>query len=99
LIRLRPDEAAAHHNLGTLLLREGRLVESVKAYETAAALRPNYFLTWLYLGWSHRQAGNVIDAHTSFSRAAQVASNDEERREADRYLSSHSDVTKRDASS
>jgi tetratricopeptide (TPR) repeat protein len=42
-IRLRPDRASAHAELGTALAARGRASEAVAAFEEAARLDPGYF--------------------------------------------------------
>ncbi len=42
LLALAPDDGEAHHNLASLLMETGRLVEAVPYYETAVRLRPDY---------------------------------------------------------
>jgi eukaryotic-like serine/threonine-protein kinase len=40
-IRLHPDDAVAHGNLGVTLFHQGKLAEAIAAYRTAIRLRPN----------------------------------------------------------
>jgi Flp pilus assembly protein TadD len=40
LIELAPDDGEAHHNLGGLLMEQGRLAEAAVECQKAAALRP-----------------------------------------------------------
>ena len=39
-IRLEPDRAEAHYNLGVLLADAGRLAEAIEAFRRAVALDP-----------------------------------------------------------
>jgi len=41
-LRLRPDYAGAHNNLGTVLYAQGRAAEAVTQYKEALRLMPNY---------------------------------------------------------
>jgi Flp pilus assembly protein TadD len=41
-IRLRPDNANAHNNLGVALYRKGRTGEAIRHFEEAVRLKPDY---------------------------------------------------------
>lgn len=41
-LRLQPDDAQAHYNVGFALLETNRLAEARPYFETAVRLRPNF---------------------------------------------------------
>jgi len=41
-LRIRPDYAEVHYNLGAVLERLGRMPEAMKHYEEALRLKPGY---------------------------------------------------------
>ena len=65
LIDHDPDDAAAHYNLGTLLLRTQRYDEAVLAYRQALRCRPNHPATHLNLAAALAAAGDPRPAQPS----------------------------------
>ena len=41
-IKIKPDYAGAHYNLGNALLDKGRISEAISHYKTAIGLKPDY---------------------------------------------------------
>ena len=62
LVRLDPDNALSHFNLGNFFLRQNQHIEAVKCYEEALK-RDSDFTDALYnIGWVLHQAGAYIEA-------------------------------------
>ncbi len=60
LLRLRPQDAAAHHNLGTVYVRQGRMCgRGREAYSRSLQLRPDSASTWVRLGDALREVGSA----------------------------------------
>ena len=43
-IKIKPDYAGAHYNLGNALLDKGRISEAISHYKTAIKLNPDFAL-------------------------------------------------------
>jgi len=55
LIELAPEDGEAYHNLGSLLLEQGRPAEAIVHYQQAIRLRPGYFPSQQMLAEALRQ--------------------------------------------
>lgn len=73
LVDLKPDEAAAHHNLGTLLLRFGRVEEAEQAYLESLRFRSNNPATYLQLGYALKQRGRIAEAARAWEQVLVLA--------------------------
>jgi tetratricopeptide (TPR) repeat protein len=62
LLKLKPDYAEVHANLGAVLARLGQYEESVKSYETALKFAPQFTPIWMNLGIAHYRAGQFARA-------------------------------------
>jgi tetratricopeptide (TPR) repeat protein len=82
LLRLEPEDGAAHHNLGTVYLQTGRLLDAVEEYRLAAKYRPNAAHTHLFLGHALRQMGHVTEAIEAYRKSAQLNLGDEQAKRA-----------------
>ena len=71
-VRLRPDDAEAHNNLGVVLKAQGKLAEAVVHYGQAARLRPDYAEAHNNLGVALQAQGKPEEALASFDRALQI---------------------------
>lgn len=76
LVARCPDEASAHHNLATVLLRQGRRQEAVECYQTALRLRPNWAPTHLQLGYAWRELGRHDEAAAAWRAVLDLAPDD-----------------------
>jgi len=68
-LQLQPDLAAAHYNLGLLLLKQGDSTGAAAALENAVARAPGSSHTWYVLSQVHRLAGNLDAAYRAIRRA------------------------------
>jgi len=71
-VRLRPDSAAAHYNLGNALFRQGRHAESIEHLRRALALDPAYALAHDGLGVALYSQGQIAEATEHYRRAVQL---------------------------
>ena len=71
-----PTDAEAHHNLGTVFMRSQRHEEAVVAYRQSLRFRPNYFPTFLSLGYAFKDGGRLAEAATAWEQAARLAPHD-----------------------
>lgn len=67
-----PDDAAAHHNLGTLHFRASHLDRAIECYQKALAVRPDFAPTHLYLGQVLHAQGRSKEAETYWARAHEL---------------------------
>jgi tetratricopeptide (TPR) repeat protein len=75
VIAVRPDDADAWYNLGTLSLRRKQNDQARQALEQTVKLRPDYPEAWNNLGMLAAQAGNADDAIHNFQRSLDLRPN------------------------
>jgi Flp pilus assembly protein TadD/mono/diheme cytochrome c family protein len=71
-VRVRPDSAAAHYNLGNALFRQGRQAEATESLKRALALMPDYALAHDGLGVALHSQGQLAEAAQHFRRAVEI---------------------------
>ena len=76
LIDHSPDDASAHYNLGTLLMRTRRFDEAVGVYQQSLRYRPNHPATYLNLGYALRDSGRIDEAATAWEQVVRLLPND-----------------------
>ena len=72
VISVKPDDATAYYNLGTLYLRMDRLPESREYLEKAVKLRPDYAEAWNNLGMIAGKNGQEEEAIRDFQRSLAI---------------------------
>jgi tetratricopeptide (TPR) repeat protein len=77
LVKLKPRDADAWHNLGFVFSRKGRLLEAQECYSRAIAVRPNFASAHGNLGNVLRVIGRVELAERSLRRALKLNPSDE----------------------
>ncbi len=70
-VRLRPDFAEAHNNLGNALLKKGAFAEAISAYRRTIALRPNYANAHNNLGVALQKQRKPDEAIAAYRMAVQ----------------------------
>ena len=75
VITLRPDDADAFYNLGTLSLRRKDYDQARQALEQTVKLRPDYPEAWNNLGMLAAQSGQAEDAIRDFQRSLELRPN------------------------
>ncbi len=73
LIDRDPEDAMAHHNLGTLFLMTGRHDEAAMAYRQALRFRPNHVVTYFNLGSALKDGGRLSEAATAWEHVLRLA--------------------------
>ena len=76
LIRLKPDHAGAHVNLGIVRQQQGRLAEALTLYERAVALKPAMPEAWTDLGALLLQLQRLAEADKALMTAFRLAPKD-----------------------
>ena len=77
VIRLKPDDANAHHRLGDALLDQGKLDEAIAELQAAAIrLKPDDALAHRCLGHALQRQGKPDQAIVEFRAAIQLAPDD-----------------------
>src|SRR5262249_12038893 len=72
-LRLRPDHAEAHNNLGVALRQQGQLSEALACYREALRLKPAYADAHKNLGTFLHDQGDLAAATACFERALALA--------------------------
>ena len=86
VLRIDPDHADTHHNLGMALVKAGRDADAIASFQSYVALEPNVARGPLNLGMACRKADRRNDAIGAFKRAAELDSGGATGQEAKRYL-------------
>jgi tetratricopeptide (TPR) repeat protein len=81
-IELIPNDPNPHDSYAELLMKMGRFDESIKAYEKALSLDPNFVASYIGIGNDHLFAGRPDQARAAFARITAVARNTGEKRAA-----------------
>ncbi|MGD1713665.1 tetratricopeptide repeat protein, partial [Dapis sp. BLCC M172] len=63
-IKIKPDFAQAHYNLGNIFLKQGKLKAAIESYQQAIKIKPDY-------GIAHHQLGNALDKKGELEAAAE----------------------------
>jgi Flp pilus assembly protein TadD/mono/diheme cytochrome c family protein len=71
-VRVRPDSAAAHYNLGNALFRQGRHADAIESLTKALALDPDYALAHDGLGVALYSQGRLVEATSHYRRAVEL---------------------------
>jgi tetratricopeptide (TPR) repeat protein len=72
VVRLRPDDAAAHNHLGAVLAALGRTDEAIAAYAQALRLRPELAAAHANRAELLRQQGRFTEALDAFGQASRL---------------------------
>ena len=81
-VRLQPNDAAAHFNLGTALGAQGQIEAAAQQFRTALRLRPGYAAAELNLGKALAYLGHYQDALAHLTEALRLDPNLTDAREA-----------------
>jgi Flp pilus assembly protein TadD/mono/diheme cytochrome c family protein len=79
-VRVQPELAAAHYNLGNALFRQGRHAEAVESLRKALAIDPDYALAHDGLGVALYAQGRVGEATNHYRRAVKLDPNNTDAR-------------------
>lgn len=71
-LQRNPDCWMAHHNLGVVLVNNGRAAEALPHYQRALALRANYVECYTNLGYALNQLGQIDAARTALTEALRL---------------------------
>ena len=77
-IRLKPDYAEAHYNLGIALHDQGKLEEAIAEYRTAIRLKPDYANAHYNLGLALHDQGKLEEAIAEYRAAIRLKPDDAE---------------------
>jgi superkiller protein 3 len=72
LIQHDPQNAAGHHNLGTIHYKLGRFDEAASAYRRSIDFRPHSASTHLHLGYALREAGRINEAVAAWKQVLEI---------------------------
>jgi tetratricopeptide (TPR) repeat protein len=71
-LRVRPDDAGVHNNLGAALLGKGQVDEAISQYREALRLKPEYFEAHYGLGEALGRKGRDEEATSQFQEALRL---------------------------
>lgn len=71
-LRLRPDFAQAHNNLGTLYLEQGRAAQAIQSYREAVRLDPRNAQAFYNLGTAYGRQGMAREALAAYDDALRI---------------------------
>jgi Flp pilus assembly protein TadD len=71
-VRLDPDNAEAHNNLGIVQVRRGLVDEAIGHFRRATAVKPDFAFAHWNLGMALRQSSRNAEAVASLQRALQI---------------------------
>lgn len=74
-LKLRPDFAEAHDNLGVALLELGKPKEAVLCHKRALRLKPGLCQTHYHLGNAYKEDGDYANAEKSYRDAIKINNN------------------------
>ena len=74
-LHLKPDDIAAHNNLGIALKKQGALTSAIASYNKALELNPNYTDAYNNLGNALREKGDLAEAIASYNKALELNPN------------------------
>ena len=75
VLKIKPDFAIAHNNLGTIFFISGKLKEAKIKYKRAIEINPDYFQAHNNLGNVLYKLENIDEAETSYKKALNLKSN------------------------
>jgi tetratricopeptide (TPR) repeat protein len=67
-LRLKPDFAGAHNNLGNVFILQGKLLEAVASFQQAVRFQPDFAVAHSNLGNALREQGQLAEAMAVCSR-------------------------------
>ncbi|MGD0057897.1 MAG: tetratricopeptide repeat protein [Verrucomicrobiia bacterium] len=71
-LRIDPDHADAHFNLGTVFLQQGKVSDAIEHYEQALRIKPDFAGAHNDLGVALEQAGKCEDAIGHYEQALRI---------------------------
>jgi GT2 family glycosyltransferase/tetratricopeptide (TPR) repeat protein/2-polyprenyl-3-methyl-5-hydroxy-6-metoxy-1,4-benzoquinol methylase len=75
LILRNPQDASAHHNLGTLMLRLERYEEAALSFRQALRHRADAPATYLHLGYALKETGRLEEAIAAWQQVLRLSPN------------------------
>jgi len=72
VIRLRPDSANAHFNLGNILQRDGQFKKAIARFREVIRIEPDYHQAYFRLGICYSTTGQLNDAIYCYRKAFQI---------------------------
>ena len=71
-LRLNPDYAEAHYNLGNIFFKEGKVSDAIGHYEQALRINPDYAEAHNNLGIALAQTGKIEEAIAHYEQALRI---------------------------
>jgi tetratricopeptide (TPR) repeat protein len=71
-LRLNPDYAEAHYNLGNIFFKEGKVSDAIGHYEQALRTNPDYAMAHNNLGIALAQTGKIEEAIAHYEQAVRI---------------------------
>jgi tetratricopeptide (TPR) repeat protein len=80
--QLIPKDPNPYDSYAEFLMKVGRFAESIKMYEKALAIDPNFVASYVGIGNDHLYMGHPDQARATFAKLAAIARNTGEKRQA-----------------
>ena len=71
-MKIKPDYAEAHYNLGVVFGKQGKLALAAAQYERALKIKPDYAKAHYKLGLIFAKQGNLVQAAAQYKRTVQI---------------------------
>jgi predicted O-linked N-acetylglucosamine transferase (SPINDLY family) len=71
-LRLRPEAAGAHNNLGNIFLRQGKLPEAIESFRQALRCKPDFAQAYGNLGDALRELGYLDESMAAYRSALKL---------------------------
>jgi len=71
-LRIDPDHANAHLNLGRAYGQQGRIDDAIRECQAELRIKPDNADAHLNLGWAYEQQGHLVEARREAHRALEL---------------------------
>jgi len=72
VLKKSPYKARPNYILGVFYMKQGRLDDAIKAYQTAIKLKPDYVEAYNNMGWAYINRGRLDDAIKAYQTAIKL---------------------------
>ena len=73
-LKINPNYAEGHNNLGIALYKLGKYIESINSYKHAIKIKPDFAKAYNNLGLSYKEIGKFVESINSYQEAIKINS-------------------------